>query len=127
LAATGVPILPTDRMDDPLTGAIHKQWLGYLQSIQATHQDQHWVNPPYDDWLQRHPEDRGVIPAVADAQNSAQPSPIAVTATPSSNAPTDTAPPPAPGIDKNLLGALVGGAAIAVYAIMFWRRKRKGR
>jgi hypothetical protein len=127
LAATGVPIGPNDRQDDPLAGAIHKQWLGYLQSIQAAHQDKHWQNPPYDDWLQRHPEDRGVIPAVADAQNNPQPSAIAVTATPLSEPSNSTPPPPAPGIDKNLVGILVGGIAVATYAAMLWRRKRKGR
>ena len=127
LAATGVPILPDDQRNDPLTDAIHKQWLGYLQSIQATHQDSHWVNPPYDDWLQRHPEDRGVIPAVADAQNNPQPSAIAVTATPSTEPSNSTPPPAAPGIDKNLVGILLAGIAIAAYAILFWRGKRKGR
>jgi hypothetical protein len=125
LAATGVPILPGDRQDDPLTQAIHKQWLGYLQSIQVAHQDKHWRSPPYDDWFQRHPEDQGVIPAVADAQNNPQPSAIAVAATPSSDTPTSTAPPL--GINKDYLGALIGGIAIAAYAIMLWRRKRKGR
>jgi hypothetical protein len=132
VAATGVPLLPDQQNgDDPITQAIHKQWLGYLQSIQVAHQDAHWSSPPYDDWLQRHPEDRGVIPAsttdsapnTTSADNSASP---AQNNSAASSEPSNSAAPPA-GLNKNYVGALIGGIAIAAYAILFWRRKRKGR
>jgi len=117
LTATGVPLDQGDD-DDPLTQAIHKQWLLYLQSIQQAHQDKHWVNPPYDDWLERHSEDRGVIPpATPDKQ-------IAPTDnTPSSDTSNSSAGTADSGDNTSHWGLVTLGAVIAGLVVAFiWRR-----
>jgi hypothetical protein len=135
LSATGVPRVSDDQQngDDPLTQAIHKQWLRYLQSIQIAHQDKHWRSPPYDDWLQRHPEDRGVLPAASmDSAPQANSSSGSASPTEEQNktAASDTSNSAASlAAARNTIyaGLLIGGATVAGLVTLYWRRKRKGR